>query len=50
MHGWVAAALLTVLAPDAYREWLAAAGEDARRAYDPDDAEAHWGWAWRTEP
>ena len=42
--------VLTVLAPDAYREWLATAGEDARRAYDPDDAEAHWGWEWRAEP
>jgi cytochrome c oxidase subunit II len=42
--------VLTVLSPDAYRAWLAAAGEDARRAYDADDQEAHWGWPWRTEP
>ncbi|HEU4384940.1 MAG TPA: cupredoxin domain-containing protein [Anaeromyxobacteraceae bacterium] len=42
--------VLTVLAPQAFREWLAEAGEDARRAYDPEDAEAHWGWEWRTEP
>jgi cytochrome c oxidase subunit II len=42
--------ILTVLSPDAYRAWLAAAAEDARRGYDPDDAEAHWGWPWRTEP
>lgn len=42
--------VLTVLPPDGYRGWLAAAGADARRAHDPEDAEAHWGWEWRTEP
>jgi cytochrome c oxidase subunit 2 len=41
--------LLTVLPPDRYEEWLAAAGADARRAYDPDDVEAHWGWEWRAD-
>jgi cytochrome c oxidase subunit 2 len=41
--------VLTVLPPDRYREWLATAGALASRAYDPDDAEAHWGWRWRTE-
>jgi cytochrome c oxidase subunit 2 len=41
--------LLTVLPPDRYEEWLAAAEADARRAYDPEDAEAHWGWDWRTD-
>ena len=40
-------AVLTVLAADAFREWLAAAAEDARRAYDPEDKEAQWGWEWR---
>jgi hypothetical protein len=42
--------VLTVLAPDAFRAWLAAAGEDARRAYDPEDKEAQWAWDWRSEP
>ena len=32
---------------DGIRQWLAEAGEDARRGYDPEDAEAHWGWEWR---
>jgi cytochrome c oxidase subunit 2 len=41
--------ILTVLPPERYREWLGTAVADARRAYDPDDAEAHWGWEWRTE-
>jgi len=41
--------ILTVLPPERYREWLAAAEADARRGYDPGDAEAHWGWDWRTE-
>lgn len=41
--------VLTVLPPDRYREWLVTAGALASRAYDPEDAEAHWGWPWRTE-
>jgi cytochrome c oxidase subunit 2 len=41
--------VLTVLEPARYREWLRAAEADARRAYDPEDAEARWGWEWRTE-
>jgi cytochrome c oxidase subunit 2 len=41
--------VLTVLPPDLYRDWVATAGDLARRAYDPEDAEAHWGWRWRTE-
>jgi cytochrome c oxidase subunit 2 len=41
--------VLTVLPPERYREWLSAAEADARRGYDPDDKEAHWGWDWRTE-
>jgi cytochrome c oxidase subunit 2 len=39
--------VLTVLSPEAYRDWLQTAAADAARAYDPDDAEAHWGWEWR---
>lgn len=42
--------LLTVLPPEGFRAWLAAAGEDALRAYDPEDEGAHWGWEWRSEP
>jgi cytochrome c oxidase subunit 2 len=41
--------VLTALPPERYRAWLRTVEEDARRAYDPDDAEAHWGWEWRTE-
>jgi cytochrome c oxidase subunit II len=41
--------ILTVLPAERYRDWLRAAEADARRAYDPEDAEAHWGWNWRTE-
>jgi cytochrome c oxidase subunit 2 len=41
--------VLTVLPPERYAEWLRLVEADARRAYDPEDAEAHWGWAWRTE-
>lgn len=41
--------ILTVLSPDGYGEWLAAVEADARRAWDPEDREAHWGWEWRAE-
>jgi cytochrome c oxidase subunit 2 len=41
--------VLTVLTPERYREWLRAAEADARRAFDPEDAEAHWGWDWRAD-
>ncbi len=39
--------VLTALSPDAYQQWLATAAADARRGYDPDDKDAHWGWDWR---
>ena len=34
--------------PTRYQAWLRTVEADARRAYDPEDAEAHWGWDWRT--
>lgn len=37
---------LTILTLPEYREWARQASAAAKRAYDPDDAEAHWGWAW----
>jgi len=43
--------VLTVLPRAEYDAWLASASADGRRGWDPDDASAHWGWAWRrTEP
>jgi cytochrome c oxidase subunit II len=39
--------VLTALAPEAYRSWFETAAADARRGYDPDDKDAHWGWEWR---
>jgi cytochrome c oxidase subunit 2 len=41
--------VLTVLPKEQFREWLSMAGALARPAYDPEDAEAHWGWEWRRE-
>jgi cytochrome c oxidase subunit 2 len=41
--------VLTVLPMERYRDWLRVAEADARRGYDPEDAEAHWGWDWRTK-
>ena len=39
--------ILTVLSKEDYSRWLEAASRDGARAYDPKDAEAHWGWPWR---
>lgn len=39
--------VLTVLPPDAWQRWWVTAAADAQRAYDPEDREAQWGWAWR---
>jgi cytochrome c oxidase subunit II len=41
--------VLTVLPPERYAEWVRTAEADARRGYDPEDTEAHWGWDWRTQ-
>lgn len=30
-----------------WEAWMARASEDARIAYQPDDAGGHWGWKWR---
>lgn len=40
-------AVLKVVTPEQYREWLETARADARRAWDPNDEQAHWGWEWR---
>ncbi len=39
-------AKLTVLPKADYDRWAAEATANAQRGYDPDDAEAHWGWEW----
>lgn len=39
--------VLTVLPGDRFADWAAEASVNARRAYDPQDPKAHWGWAWK---
>ena len=41
--------VLTVLPPDEYRAWLDTMQTDAQHGYDPDNADAHWGWEWRRD-
>jgi cytochrome c oxidase subunit 2 len=41
--------VLTVLSKERYGAWLETAAAVARVAYDPEDAEAHWGWEWSTQ-
>jgi len=38
--------LLTAEPADAFDAWMRAAAAEAARRYDPDDADAHWGWPW----
>jgi cytochrome c oxidase subunit 2 len=38
--------LVTVEPPEAFDAWLGRAAADAARRYDPEDADAHWGWPW----
>lgn len=40
---------LTVLEPDEFAAWSSHASALALRAYDPEDAGAHWGWTWKKE-
>ena len=40
--------VLTVLGGEEYRSWLRGVEADARRGYDADDKDAHWGWEWRS--
>ncbi len=40
--------VLTVLSKERYEAWLETAAALARVGYDPEDAEAHWGWEWST--
>jgi cytochrome c oxidase subunit 2 len=37
---------LTVLSPEGFAAWSEQAAQLARRAYDPQDKSAHWGWNW----
>lgn len=37
---------LTILSPEDYAAWESEQTDIARRAFDPDDAEANWGWPW----
>jgi cytochrome c oxidase subunit 2 len=40
-------AKLTVLPLDQWKAWAEPASADGKRAFDPDDTAAHWGWEWR---
>jgi len=46
-HHYKMKAQLTVLSPEDYRAWLAVTSANAKRAYDPEDKVAHWGWEWK---
>lgn len=46
VHHYLMKGVLHVLPRDEYEAWLAEAGENAKRAHDPDDADAQWGWPW----
>lgn len=40
---------LTVLSDEAFDAWLSETSHQSALAYNPDDADAHWGWPWKKE-
>jgi len=46
-HHYKMKAQLTVLPADEYKRWVELVSPTAKRAYDPDDKAAHWGWDWK---
>ena len=41
---------LVALSPEDFAAWLARGSDEAKRAFDPDDAAAHWAWPWKAHP
>ena len=46
-HHYKMKALLSVVSPEAFSAWQADASATAKRAFDPEDKVAHWGWDWK---
>jgi len=46
-HHYKMKALLSVVSPEEYKTWAAEASALAKRAFDPEDTAAHWGWDWK---
>jgi len=38
---------LTVESDADFQRWLAEAAQNSKRQFDPEDAQAHWGWNWK---
>jgi cytochrome c oxidase subunit 2 len=39
--------LMTVLSQEDYEAWLEESSHQSALAYNPDDADSHWGWPWK---
>jgi cytochrome c oxidase subunit 2 len=46
-HHYKMKGMLTVLSPEDFAAWAKEASTNAKRAYDPEDKTAHWGWEWK---
>jgi cytochrome c oxidase subunit 2 len=46
-HHYKMKAKLTVLSKPEYQAWLTEASINGKRAFDPNDVTAHWGWKWK---
>lgn len=46
-HHYKMKALLRVVSPEEFNAWHAEESATAKRAYDPEDKVAHWGWDWK---
>ena len=40
---------LHIVSRQEFDAWALSASENAQRAWDPDDTDAHWGWKWEAE-
>ncbi|MFZ5471531.1 MAG: cytochrome c oxidase subunit II [Myxococcota bacterium] len=48
-HHYKMKAKLIVHSQEDYRRWEHEAGINGKRAFDPEDTSAHWGWAWKEQ-
>ncbi len=46
-HHYKMRGVISVLAPEDYKRWLAEASINGERSFDPADKDAHWGWEWK---
>jgi cytochrome c oxidase subunit 2 len=46
VHHYKMKGTIHIVTREEFDAWAVEASENAKRAYDPDDTDAHWGWPW----